>query len=83
MALDLLATVQPQFVLFDLNMPVLDGRRLCQTFAAGPRYQAIPRVLMSIWWDDVAAPPCVTAMLPKPFAIPVLLATVQRYVCAP
>ena len=47
-ALDLLATVQPHLVLFELNLPGMDGRTLCRTLAADPQYQGIPRVLMSV-----------------------------------
>lgn len=82
-ALRVLRAVRVQLMLTDLRLLVLDGRRLCETLAAAPQYQAISQVLMTIWWDDIAAPPCVTAVLPKPFTIPMLLATVQRCVRAP
>jgi CheY-like chemotaxis protein len=60
-------------------MPGMAGTTLCQRLAADPRYQTIPRVLMSATDPTRARVPYITAFLAKPFTIDVLLATVQRY----
>lgn len=42
-----LAASQPEVVLCDVMMPVLDGREMCQRMQANPLYRSIPVVLMS------------------------------------
>ena len=42
-----LAASQPEVVLCDVMMPVLDGRQMCERMQANPLYRSIPIVLMS------------------------------------
>jgi len=77
-ALRVLGIIRAHLVLTDVRMPVLDGRTLCQTLAADPRHQDLPRVLMSGIWEDLGPLPGVRAFLRKPVTLPVLLATVDQ-----
>jgi two-component system, OmpR family, alkaline phosphatase synthesis response regulator PhoP len=63
-----LATSQPEVVLCDVMMPVLDGRELCKRMQANPRYRSIPIVLMSAVSAAAKLAGCNYAMLlAKPF----------------
>ncbi len=46
-ALDRLADHQPDLILSDLDMPVMDGFELCETLHSDSRFSAIPFVVMS------------------------------------
>ncbi len=62
-ALRVLGIIRPHLVLTDVAMPVMDGHTLCATVAADPTQQAIPRVLMSIWWQALTDRANVTTVL--------------------
>lgn len=63
-----LATSQPEVVLCDVMMPVLDGREMCQRMQANPLYRSIPVVLMSAVSAAAKLAGCnYTMLLAKPF----------------
>jgi putative two-component system response regulator len=53
-ALDMLAQVQPDVVLTDASMPVLDGFELCRRIKASPETRLIPVVLVTSLTDRAA-----------------------------
>jgi CheY-like chemotaxis protein len=71
-ALEVLPREQPQLVLMDLMMPVLDGRETIRRMRAAPELRHVPVVLMS-----AADPPpiddSVAGFLAKPFHLSELL----------
>ncbi len=74
-----LTVVQPDMVLSDVMMPVLDGRQLCRAINTNPHYQAIPVVLMSAAREDQCCRECdCAAFLPKPFALEQVVATIAQ-----
>lgn len=79
-ALATLDKVQPNLVLCDVMMPVVDGREVCRTMQADPRYRSIPIVLMSAVPEEVIkADFAYTAFLTKPFNMDHFLDTVERF----
>jgi CheY-like chemotaxis protein len=80
-ALDLLAAgVQPQILLLDLHMPVMDGAELVAALEADERLRGIPRVLMTGSAPRAGAPlPPADVYLEKPFEIATLLAAIERH----
>ena len=63
-----LAKVQPDIVLCDIMMPVLDGEEVCRRMQADARYQSIPIVMMSARISAFHFTDCVAAALvEKPF----------------
>ena len=74
-----LPVVQPDMVLSDVMMPVLDGRQLCRAINTNPHYQTIPVVLMSASREDQCCQGCdCAAFLPKPFALDRVVATIAQ-----
>jgi two-component system, OmpR family, alkaline phosphatase synthesis response regulator PhoP len=83
-ALATLPKVEPDLVLSDVMMPLLDGRGLCRALAANPAYQSIPIVLMSAAGEAIAKNECTyNAYLHKPFELVDLLDTVERLIGGP
>jgi CheY-like chemotaxis protein len=80
-ALGLLAAgVQPQILLLDLHMPVMDGAELVAALEADERLRGIPRVLMTGSAPRAGAPlPPADVYLEKPFEIATLLAAIERH----
>ena len=69
---------QPDLIITDVMMPVLDGLALCRTVQRDPRLQWTPIILMSAA-REVHDEECrALALLHKPFEIPDLLALVNR-----
>ncbi len=65
-----LSEIQPDVVLTDVMMPLLDGRQLCNNINRDPHYRSIPVVLMSAAREDNCRSGCdCAAFLPKPFAL--------------
>ncbi|MBA2392198.1 MAG: response regulator [Ktedonobacteraceae bacterium] len=63
-----LARAQPEIVLCDVMMPVLDGREMCKRMQANPLYRSIPIVLMSAISAATKLVGCnYTMFLAKPF----------------
>ncbi len=83
-ALDVLrqAARLPKLILLDLGMPVLDGRAFRHAQQAHAQWRTIPVVVLSADPDVQAAAAAlgIEAVLPKPFTLADLLATVQRTV---
>lgn len=76
-AFEVLETTQPDLVLCDRMMPLMDGVEFCRIFRANPAYRDIPIILMSA--DAVDERLCQpTAFIIKPFMIDDLLATVAN-----
>ncbi len=77
------AVVLPNLILLDVRMPLLDGSQFRQLQQAHPAWRAIPVVVLSTHTEAhaIAQALGLAAVLPKPFTIPALLDTVQRY-CA-
>lgn len=48
-ALDLLHREQPDVIISDLNMPLMDGRALCSRVRAAPEWAEIPFVILSAY----------------------------------
>ena len=69
----------PDVVLCDVMMPVMDGRDVCRTLRADPKYKHMPLVLMSAAYgsletndfDDVT-------FIAKPFDLDTLVQLVKR-----
>jgi CheY-like chemotaxis protein len=78
-ALNRAAHAQPDVVVSDILMPVLDGHQLYAAMNADPRYREIPVIFMStdrpIALRDGEHP---AAIIPKPFDIDAFVATVER-----
>ncbi len=74
-----LATAQPEIVLCDVMMPVLDGREMCRRMQANPRYRSIPIILMSAVNVTAKLVECNYAMLiAKPFDLEEIIQTVAN-----
>jgi two-component system chemotaxis response regulator CheY len=48
-ALDLLREIRPDAIISDLNMPLMDGRALCERVRGEPDLAAIPFLLLSAY----------------------------------
>ncbi len=69
---------QPDLILTDIMMPILDGHALCRQLRADPRTAHIPIIAMSAAYrpQDGAA---FDAVIAKPFQIAPLLAVIQAH----
>ena len=78
-ALDAVARKQPQLILLDMRMPVMDGWAVARALRG--QGITVPIVVMTAaesakrWADEVGA----EGYLAKPFGLDELLATVQRF----
>ncbi|GCE28609.1 hypothetical protein KDA_40930 [Dictyobacter alpinus] len=71
---------QPDLVLCDVMMPILDGRELCRRMSANPRYSSIPLIFMTAVHRSINPNDChYVAVLAKPFDIDEVLEMVARY----
>jgi len=72
----------PDLILLDLRMPVMDGHTFRHIQQADPQWRTIPVVVLSANTDvhATAHDLGIAAVLPKPFTLAALLATVQRTV---
>ena len=71
----------PDLILVDVRMPLVDGRTFRRMQQGYPQWRTIPVVLMSANTDvhATAHELGIEAVLLKPFTVPALLATVERY----
>jgi len=67
---------QTSLIILDLYMPEMDGRTFLRIMREDPRFQTIPVIVVSAW--AAASPADVTAVMPKPVNVGLLLATVER-----
>src|SRR6266700_966700 len=79
-ALSQAASEHPDVVLSDILMPVLDGHELYAAMQADPRMRDIPIVLMSTARPIARAGEHPAAVIPKPFDIDDVVATLDRVV---
>jgi len=79
-ALDLLREMPADFILADLNMPVLDGRNMLKRIKSSPRTCDIPVVVISSASNPAADVELVAegayAVLSKPITPPALIAAI-------
>ncbi len=70
-AADLLRDQNPDLLVLDLNMPVVDGEELMQIFSVHPNFASIPILVISAYPDLIerVKKARVNAILPKPFSI--------------
>jgi two-component system alkaline phosphatase synthesis response regulator PhoP len=69
-----LPTVQPDLVLCDVMMPLMDGRELCRRMQADSAFRDIPFVLMTAAPTVVSPADCkYAALIRKPFDLDRLL----------
>lgn len=81
-ALDVLAMVQPDLILSDINMPEMDGFELCKAVKRDPRLASIPFVVMSTNADSVHMNRMIqygaAAYLVKPFNLDQLVVLIEK-----
>src|SRR5689334_14219799 len=69
-----LPTVQPDLVLCDVMMPLMDGREMCRRMQADPAFGHIPVILMTAAPASVGPADCkYSALIRKPFDLDRLL----------
>ena len=81
-ALAKLAACEPDVIVLDLMMPVMDGRSFLMASRQQPRHAGIPVLVVSAAHDLTAAVSDLgaRACLAKPFDLDVLLAVIDRLV---
>ena len=81
-ALVKLAALQPDAIVLDLMMPVMDGRAFLAARRQDPRLAAIPVLVLSAAHDLGAVAPELgaRACMAKPFDLDVLLAVIEHLV---
>lgn len=78
-ALNVLERIQPDLILLDYKMPVMDGKQFLSLMRRTPQFQTIPVVILSAAtreWSGAHLE--VVDVLTKPVDLDVLLATVGR-----
>lgn len=78
-ALNVLERIQPDLILLDYKMPVMDGKQFLSVMRRAPKIQTIPVVILSAAtreWSGANLE--VVDVLTKPVDLDVLLATVGR-----
>lgn len=78
-ALQALDQHQPDLILLDLMMPIMDGWEVLAQLQGQPRWQGIPVVIVSANLRSRRPAAPAVAALPKPFDISELTQVVQRY----
>lgn len=81
-ALELVEQEQPDLIISDTMMPVLNGAELCRRLKHGPETLGIPIILMSSAGRQVASGSGADDFLDKPFDLLRLDALVQRWLQA-
>lgn len=79
-AIEMLGKVNPELIITDYMMPVMDGVEMARAVRATPKYAAIP-ILMTTGVPESALKahsPLISAFLRKPFRFEALLAIVDR-----
>jgi CheY-like chemotaxis protein len=77
-ALEKMSAVEPDLVLSDVMMPVMNGIELLKRLKAHPQYRAIPVIISSAGDIDAQALRGCDAFLKKPVDLDVLVQTVVR-----
>ena len=79
-ALTKLSSTQPDAIVLDLMMPVMDGRGFLAAYREDARHAQIPVLVLSASHNlgEIAPELGVRACLAKPFDLDVLLAAVER-----
>jgi two-component system response regulator VicR len=79
-AIEMLSDVQPDLIITDWMMPVMNGIDLAKAVRARPEYFALPILMTSGAQEDAlrAETPFVSAFLRKPFQIETLLEAIKR-----
>ncbi len=70
---------QPDLVLLDLMMPVMDGREMLRRLREDPTLDGLPVVVMSAGRISEDERRAASATLAKPFELEALLETLQRH----
>lgn len=78
--LQTLETARPDAILLDVMMPNGDGREAFKIMQTHAQFRHIPVVMMSAGVGAHALDPAITAFIPKPFDIDMLIETVARVV---
>ena len=75
-----LSEENPDVILLDLMMPILNGGGMLRAMASEPTYQRIPVIMMSGLSEESVAERCkgYAAFLHKPFRAAAVLSTVAR-----
>lgn len=83
-AVALAATLKPDLIVSDYQMPVMDGLAACQALKADPATAATPVLLLTArghrLTDEELALTNVKAVLPKPFSARDLLAKIDQLI---
>jgi CheY-like chemotaxis protein len=77
-ALTHLATAQPDLVLLDIMMPVLDGREVLRRMRADPTLSRVAVLVMSAAADPGPLAGGFDSFLPKPFDLDRLLSAIEE-----
>ena len=82
-----LVSENPDLLLTDFIMPVVDGLELVRELRALPKFQSLPVVMMSasnqggaLWAQAKAGPLAVSVFLSKPFEVEDLLAIIEQLI---
>ena len=79
--LSCLTKTDPQLVISDLMMPILNGRELCRAMQKMPSFQSIPIILMSAAGTPASVEDCNFAyFIDKPFDLNELLTIVETLI---
>ena len=79
-----LEKTQPDLVLCDVMMPILDGRELCRRMTANPRFSSIPLIFMTAVHKSFHQDDCkYVAVIAKPFDVDEVLDMVAQYTKSP
>jgi len=83
--LETMAEHQPDLVLLDYMMPLLDGAGVLKAMRADPKLAPVPVIMMSAAPESVVRARChgYTAFLRKPFDFEAILSAVQRMTAGP
>jgi CheY-like chemotaxis protein len=83
--LEVMAEQQPDLVLLDYMMPLLDGAGVLKAMRGDPKLAAVPVIMMSAAPESVVHERCqgYSAFLRKPFDFETILSAVQRVTAGP
>lgn len=82
-ALELVRAVDPDLVLLDLMMPVMNGPDFLAALRADPAFDHIRVVIVSAWPRESAAVAGADAVLPKPVEVRTLVGAAERFAGPP
>jgi CheY-like chemotaxis protein len=83
-AIDMLGDAQPELIITDYMMPIMNGIELARALRAMPEYMAVPILMISGVPEEAlgADRSLLSAFLRKPFHVEALLDTLGRVVSA-